>query len=169
MNKIVLPFIAMLGFLFAGCGPTAPKYIAQTPQSYTYSYSGTVAHPFEWSETEKGEDGTMHLLYSSQGQPEIYIYRLPDDAMETIGAIVREARLWKLQSSYRPDFEILDGYGWHVSIFYEDGYVASGGSNAWPSGDLWKGINDINTYLKGIIEAAGEEGIIGTTTHFDRR
>ena len=165
MKRLLLIVAAMFGFLFQGCGQSAPKFVEGTPEKYLYTYSGMVAHPLEWYCVERTGDGALHLLYSAGG-PEISVYNAPEDVFERIGELVRQHKLYKLESSYRPSMEILDGYGWTISIDYKDGGIWSGGSNAWPPQDLSGGIAAINGYLKRLIDSAEP---IGKEYHYTRR
>ena len=78
---------------------------------------------------------------------------------------VREYKLWKLENSYTPKFEVLDGYMWHTSIRYEKGSVSTGGSNAWPPAKLQAGLSAIESYIQSIIDSATPSDILGTTSH----
>lgn len=155
----------MFGSLFSGCGSPAPKFVEGTPTGYLYSYSGMMAYPIEWYCVEKSEDGELHLLYSNGG-PDISVYQAPSDLLERIGAMVREHKLYKLESSYHPPMQVMDGYMWHIAIEYEKDGIWSGGSNARPPKELSAGIAAINSYLKGFIDS-GEP--VGQDSHMNRR
>ena len=88
------------------------------------------------------------------------MYKAPADLLEKIGEMVSKYKVYKLKRSYQPSMEILDGYGWHMFIAYENGYIGSGGSNAWPSEKDWQGVAAINKYIQDIIDAATEADII---------
>lgn len=148
--------------LFA-CGSPKPSFYDQDPVSYEYSYNATMAYPIKWFSVKAGDDGI--LLKYSDGDNEIRVYRAPEDVFARIGEIVRTTKLYKLQESYRPAMQVLDGYRWSLEILYPDDSIYSHGSNARPSSDLREGIEKINEYLESIVEAAGDEGVIATETH----
>jgi hypothetical protein len=163
MKKILLLSFAMFCSVFAGCQTNSGhKFYDSAPTEYNYQYSGTMAYPivpYQVSIQEK--DGTVALSYSEDG-PDVTIYRAPADLLQKIGEKVRAHKLYNLKNHYEPSFEILDGYGWSVGFVYEDGYIFSGGSNAWPDGKLWAGITEINEMLQAIVDNAAPEDIIGT-------
>lgn len=162
MKKILLASIAMFWSLFAGCQPNSgPKFYDSVPTEYHYQYSGMMAYPIvSYKVSIQEEDGTVALSYSQDG-PDVTVYKAPADLLKKIGDLVRKNKLYNLKNSYEPQFEILDGYGWSVGVIYEDGYIFSGGSNAWPDKKLWAGISEINEMLQAIVDYAAPEDIIG--------
>ena len=159
MRRILFVLIAMICSFFSGCGVFgAPKFYDKTPVSYEYTYSGTMAHPIDWYSV-KTEEGSVIISYSHHS-PEITVIKAPDDLLEKIGAIARDAKLFKLKPGYRPKLHVLDGYGWDMLIRYPEDYISSGGSNAWPSGKLRGGIKAINQLIKDVIESTPEEAIL---------
>lgn len=161
MKKIILITLAMFCTVFAGCRPNSgQKFYNATPTSFFYQYSGMTAYPIFSYGVETREDGTVALSFSEYG-PEVTVYKAPDDLFQRIGDIARKYKLYKLQRSYHPDIEILDGYGWSMQIYYPDGYILSGGSNAEPGKKLSEGISAILKMLHDIVENAGPEDIIG--------
>ena len=169
MKKIILITLAMFCTIFAGCRPNSGnKFYNTTPTSFRYQYSGMMAHPIFSYEVETKEDGKLTLAYSTGG-PDITIIKAPDNLLQTIGEIVRNNKIYKIKSHYMPDMEILDGYGWSMSIEYADGYISSGGSNAGPGGDISAGISLILKSLKEVVDNATPEDIIGTDSFFNRR
>ncbi|MBO6168361.1 MAG: hypothetical protein J6O51_00140 [Bacteroidales bacterium] len=156
--RSILALSCILALL--GCGNSSDnKPQKGTPVRYEYSYSGTMANPITWYEVTRLEDGTMTISHSADS-PEKTVIKAPADALEHIGALVNDNKLYKLAGSYQPNMDILDGYGWTLFVEYEDGYIASGGSNAWPSSKLWSGVSAINSYIQGIIDSATEADII---------
>ena len=171
MFKTVLA-LSLLGAMFSCTKPWDNKYVKNLPpesiKEYEHSYSGTMMWYITWYKIEKGEDGHLKLMYSHDCNPEITIYKCPDDALKKIDGIVREYKLWNLSNSYTPKFEVLDGYMWHTSIRYEDGSISTGGSNAWPPKQLAAGLSAIEAYVQSIIDASTEDDIIDTDTHDNR-
>ena len=135
---------------------------------YEYSYSSTAMYPLTWYCVERDETGVVKVSYSRDIEREIRIIRAPDDIFEQIGALAAEYKLHKLKNTYTPRMHVLDGYMWSVHIRYEKGSISSSGSNAWPPEKLDAGVNAINAYVKSLIEAAGEEGVIGRDDHDSR-
>lgn len=131
---------------------------------YEYTYSGTMRFPLRWYLVKRDSTGRATLLYSD-GEPEITVYRAPDDVFERIAAITGEYKLHRLRESYRPRMLVLDGYGWSVHIRCEKGSIHSGGGNAWPPARLNAGINTINNYLQSIVDNAAEADVIGRDDH----
>ena len=164
--------LSLLGVMFSCSKPWDNKYVKNVPsdtiKEYEHSYSGTMMWYITWYRIEKGEDGKLRLMYSKDCDPEITIYKCPDDALAKIDGFVREYKLWKLDNSYTPKFEILDGYMWHTSIVYEDASISTGGSNAWPPKNLQAGLSAIESYVQSIKASATESDIIGTDTHQNR-
>ncbi len=164
--------LSLLGSLFSCVKPWDNKNVKnvrpETIKEYEYSYSGTMMWYITWYKIEKGEDGHLRLLYSHDCDPKITIYKCPDDALSKIDGFVRQYKLWNLENSYTPKFEILDGYMWHTSIVYEDASISTGGSNAWPPKKLAAGLASIEAYVQSIIDASKEEDIIGTDDHNNR-
>ena len=120
--------------------------------AYEYKYDGTTAYPLAYYSVNKDNDGTIRISWSRPEGPEIHETIAPEDFFEKIDALVAEHKLYRLKSEYRPPFEILDGYRWHVYIRFERNSISSGGYNEWPPADLEAGIDAINDYIKSIIE-----------------
>ena len=158
--KVLFAFSCLLAVL--GCGPKAKQ---GTPVRYEYSYSGTMMHPILWYEVSRDDNGLMTVAFSKDHSNDISVIKAPDAALKHIGELINEHKLYKLEPSYMPAMDILDGYGWHMFVEYEDDYLSSGGTNAWPPSKLWAGISEINAYIQGIIDASTEADIVGTKTH----
>ncbi len=135
---------------------------------YEYTYSSTAMYPLTWYCVERDEAGEVKIAYSGDIEREIRIIRGPEDFFERVGALAAGYKLHKLKNTYTPRMHVLDGYMWSVYIRYEKGGISSSGSNAWPPEALDAGINAINAYVKSLIEAAGEEGVIGHDDHDSR-
>lgn len=146
--------------IFSGCGANSgPKFYHKAPVSYEYTYSGMMRDPLEWYYVQTEEDGTVTISYSNNG-PEITVLKAPEGILGKIGELANSYKLYKLERSYQPKFEVLDGYGWHMFLSYEDGYIGSGGSNAWPPAKLWGGIDSINKLITDAINKAAPEDIL---------
>ncbi|MBR5043077.1 MAG: hypothetical protein IKX67_07535 [Bacteroidales bacterium] len=157
--KTIIAFSCLLAVLGCRAQYDGNKPQEGNPVRYEYSYWGMMAQPITFYEVMRDDNGQMIINYCAQSM-ETVVYKAPEDILERIGALAREHKIHKLQTSYRPDMEILDGYSWHVFVEYEKGYIGSGGSNAWPSDKLWAGIAAINNYIQGIIDAAPEADIL---------
>jgi len=134
--------------------------------SYTYSYSGTMAYPIDYFNIERNEDSVLCLGWSKDDN-DIHLIRIPEESLQKIDSIAREYKLWNLKKSYRPTMEILDGYGWHIWLNYEKGYISSGGTNAYANKDLSAGINAIENYVRSLVEAATPADSLGIAHHHD--
>ncbi|MBQ6310220.1 MAG: hypothetical protein IJK74_01545 [Bacteroidales bacterium] len=137
-----------------------------TVTSYEYSYSGTMAYPIHFYTLKVLEDGTVQLGYSHDDN-DIHLVRVPEEALKKIAEIAEEYSLHNLKGSYRPKMEVLDGYGWHIYIRYENGSISSGGTNAWPKKELSQGIHCINNYLDSLFNAATPQDSLGVAHHHD--
>ena len=135
--------------------------------SYEYRYSGTMRFPLHYYELKRDDAGALCLGWSD-GEEEIFVIRVPEDALERIGTLVRQYKLHKLKNSSWPRMEILDGYGWHVYIRFQKDGISSGGTNAWPPEKLDAGIAAINGYLRSLIDASTEADILRVESHLDR-
>ena len=162
---IALSFVAAL---FSCGGHDDNREIKNVPgesiKEYVYSYSGTMMWYIDWYKIDRGEDGDLRLSCSHDG-PDITIYRCPSDALQKIDGIVREYSLWNLKEHYRPDFEVLDGYSWHMYISYGEAGLSTGGFNAWPKKRLAEGLSKIQSYVESIIESSTEDDVVGTDSH----
>lgn len=169
MKLLLLALSAMISSLFSGCGAqAAPPFCDNNPVSYEYTYDVCMANPARWYRVFTDEGGNLCLAYNAGGF-EATILRAPADILQTIGKTVREKKLYNLQRSYTPPFQVLDGYSWHIDIEYEGGSIWSGGSNAHPEKDLDEAIDAINEYLEGIIASASEDDVIGRKPYRDVR
>lgn len=136
--------------------------------SYQYSYSGTMRFPTRFYEVKPDSTGTVCIYWSEQHSPDVSVIRAPEDALEHIGALVKEYKLHRLKSSYRPRMQVLDGYGWHMYVRFSGNSISTGGTNAWPPAKLNAGIHAINAYIGGLIEASAPEDIIRVESHLTR-
>ena len=80
--------LSLLGAMFSCSKPWDNKYVKNVPsdtiKEYEHSYSGTMMWYITWYRIEKGEDGKLRLMYSKDCDPEITIYKCPDDALAKI-------------------------------------------------------------------------------------
>ncbi len=159
--KTILAFSCLLSLL--GCG--SGKKPEGVPVSYEYRYNATMAYYITWYQVEKDSTGVVRLSYSKDHNPEITVLKAPSDLLEFIGRTAAEYKLHKLKDHYLPPFEVLDGYGWGISIVYPEDSIWSGGSNAWPGGKLAEGINVINSRIQSIIDASTEADILEKKMH----
>ena len=160
--KVLFAFSCLLAIM--GCGPKARQ---GTPVRYEYSYSGTMMYPILWYEVSRDDNGLMTVAFSKDHSNDISVIKAPDDALKHIGELINEHKLYKLDPSYMPAMDILDGYGWHMFVEYEDDYLSSGGTNAWPKKELDQGITCINSYLDSLFKAAVPQDSLGVAHHHD--
>lgn len=160
MKRIIFLAVAMFcSFLSVFGANSGPKFYHSVPVSYEYSYSGMMRDPIDWYSVRTEEGVGVTISYSHDG-PEITVIKAPEGLLEKIGEIACSSKLYKLKASYRPKLEVLDGYGWFMSIRYKDDSIWSGGSNAWPPSKLWGGIAAINQLVVKAIENASGEDIL---------
>lgn len=162
MKRLILILATMFGFLFSGCGANGrPQFYDGVPVLYEYSHDVCMMYPDRYYKVFTREDGTVCIGVCT-GRADVTVYRAPADALEVIGELVRKHRLYKLKESYRPPFEVLDGYMWHLAIRYDGGSIWSGGANALPDSKLQQGIVAINQYLEEHIASCGEDDVLDT-------
>ena len=140
------------------CGQACPE---GRLSYYEFSYSGTMAWPITYYRVELDEESGQLTLGWSRSEPEITLIRVGPEVLSHIDALVKEYRLYRLKDRYLPPVRILDGHQWSVYFRYEQDSISSHGSNAWPSGRLREGMDAVNDYLKGLIDAATEDDVIG--------
>ena len=126
---------------------------------YEYVYSGTMAYPIRFYKVERDSKGVLGLHFSENDE-KVTVYKVPEETLDFIDGIVRETKLHKLRTSYRPPVEVLDGYGWYVCISYEKGHIVSGGQNASAPKAQREGIGRINQHLQEIIDSSSEADIL---------
>lgn len=65
--------------------------------------------------------------------------------LDSIKNVIVEHKMQNYKDTYRPPFEVLDGYSWHYRARFDDGTsLYSSGYNSRPNDD---GLNIINTML----------------------
>ncbi|GEM_PF-975116 len=135
--------------------------------SYEYSHKSTAAYPISYYKITKLEDGTVQLAYSSNNENDIHLIKISEEALSKIKQVVQEYKLHKLANSYKPILKILDGYMWHIYIHFEQGYISSHGSNAYPKTKHRNGIKAINTYLDSLIRQQTPADSLGIAYHYN--
>ena len=162
MKTTILLFVIIS--LFTRCSSEKNIMPEGSITGYEYVYSGTMAHPIKYYKVERDADGVLGLHFSEY-TPEVTVYRVPEETLAFIDSVVREAKLYKLSTSYRPTVEILDGYGWYLCISYEGGNISSGGENAYPPKNLDAGIDRINNHLQELLSTFTDADIL---TRYER-
>lgn len=128
---------------------------------YEYRYSGTSAWPICYYRVEQNaETGGVTLAYC-RNEAEVTLLRVGPEVLGKIEALMKEYKLYRLKDRYLPPVRILDGHQWSIYFGLEGGSVSSHGSNAWPPSKLRGGMDAINDYLQGLVDAASENDIIG--------
>ncbi|MBP5134855.1 MAG: hypothetical protein ILP24_03735 [Paludibacteraceae bacterium] len=128
-------FGLLLSCLF-GC------HSAQMPDSqmvsYEYGYYNCTALPV--LELEMHLNGSKVYVNLVQGSDTVR-FEADKSLIDEVQRVFAEQKMYKYKPSYSPRFEVLDGYSWRYSAKFADGAsFASGGSNAWPSGDALRQI-----------------------------
>ena len=163
-------FFPLLG-LFGGFGVKATGRNEKPKgelESYEYGYSTMARFPNEYFQLRRDGTGMLCIYFSRDLEDDICVIQAPDDALEHIAGIVRDCKMYRLRSSYRPRMEVLDGYAWHCFLKFTDGYISSGGSNAGAQGKPGSGVYAINNYIRSLIDASTEADIIRHESHLDR-
>lgn len=128
-------------------------------KEYEYRETTMREYPCLFYLLENTEESGLTLSWAKHNS-DITVLRVPEEAAEKLTALINEYKLHKLKNSYRPPFDVRDGTMWHVYIRYEKSRISCSADNAWPPKELWAGIEAINAYLDGLIEASKEEDII---------
>ena len=148
---MILAAILLVGCIVAlmSCKSVAEEK-KQAPKgqlkSYEYTHSGTMAQPFRRYELKEISPDTVQLAIDGMSVDVADTIVVPREVLNEVGRIIIESKMYEYKPSYRPDFEVLDGEGWHFFAAYDDDtWLSSGGSNAWPSDAA--GLFTITNYL----------------------
>ena len=132
--------------------------------TYEYAYSGTMAYPIDYFKIDRNKNGILRLGWSKDDD-DIHLIRIPEESLQKIDSLVQQYQLWKLKRHYRPSLEVMDGYGWHIYLEYENGSIRSSGTNAGAGGELSAGIHAIEDYVRSLVEASTPADSLGIKHH----
>ena len=116
-------------------------------------------YPHEFWRLENTQENGLTLTWSKSNS-DYTVLRVPEQAAQKLTGLVKEHKLHRLKSTYKPPFDVRDGTMWHVFIRYEKSSIDCSADNAWPPKALWEGVKAINAYLDGLIQASTEDDII---------
>lgn len=116
-------------------------------------------YPHEFWRLENTQENGLTLTWSKSNS-DYTVLRVPEEAAQKLTGLVKEHKLYRLKSTYKPPFDVRDGTMWHVFIRYEKSSIDCSADNAWPPKALWEGVKAINAYLDGLIQASTADDII---------
>ena len=119
--------------------------------SVEYTEHGTMAGYKYYGSVERLENGTVLLKAMRQNYDSIMEKKVDAELLTYIQNVIKEHKMYKYKESYRPTFQVLDGYSWGFEAKFSDGQkIYSHGSNARPHDDGWK---IIQTYMINLVTA----------------
>ena len=116
-------------------------------------------YPHEFWRLENTEEHGLTLTWSKSNS-DYTVLRVPEEAAQKLTELVKEHKLYRLKSTYKPPFDVRDGTMWHVFIRYEKSSIDCSADNAWPPTALWNGVKAVNAYLDSLIQASTADDII---------
>ena len=116
-------------------------------------------YPHEFWRLENTQENGLTLTWSKSNS-DYTVLRVPEEAAQKLTGLVKEHKLYRLKSMYKPPFDVRDGTMWHVFIRYEKSSIDCSADNAWPPTALWNGVKAVNAYLDSLIQASTEDDII---------
>ena len=116
-------------------------------------------YPHEFWRLENTQENGLTLTWSKSNS-DYTVLRVPVEAAQKLTELVKEHKLYRLKSTYKPPFDVRDGTMWHVFIRYEKSSIDCSADNAWPPTALWNGVKAVNAYLDSLIQASTEDDII---------
>lgn len=169
--KLLITLAMMLPLLFPfGIKATGRNDKPDGPAtSYEFSYSSTAMYPIEYYHVFRDEDGAVRIAYLLNQDQEVTIIPGPADLFERIDKATADYNLHKLRGTYTPRARVLDGYGWHVYIRFQQKGISAGGSNAWPPEKIYAGVTTINDYICSVIEASSEADVLSRKDYSEYR
>jgi len=118
------------------------KYMRTTWNKYRpaitkffYYLSETTAYPIHYAIIERDAEGAYWMTYAANcPRSEARKFQLSEDAYNRLYQIIEDHDMHDYQSSYEPEFMVLDGYMWTLEIAYDKGTpgIYSSGHNARP-------------------------------------
>ena len=119
--------------------------------SLSFRENACFVHPTVLFELNREDDGT-YVLKNGANRPyeEAEQIVVPVEMVDSIRQIVEEGKMREYQSYYHPEYQVLDGITWSLSIYFSDRTsVHSSGHECWPEGN---GLERLVKYLKEVWE-----------------
>jgi hypothetical protein len=117
--------------------------------SVEYTEHGTAAGYKYYGSVERLENGPVMLKAMKKNYDSIIEKKVDAEVLTHIQNVIKEHKMYKYKESYRPTFQVLDGYSWSFEAKFSDGQkIYSHGSNARPRGD---GLDTLKEYMKGLV------------------
>lgn len=117
-----------------GCGANGAK--KAMPEGYLkslqFSTHGTMCFPTYYFSVDSDDDGSIWLTHISD-EGDTTKVAVGRGLLYDLRDIIEKDGLYKLEKSYSPKMEVMDGDGWSFYAGFDSKEsISSGGSNAWP-------------------------------------
>lgn len=140
----------MVGGLFGVLGCALKKMPEGDLVSVEYSRHGTMARAEFEGRVEQDSTGAYVLTAMKETYGLLFEKKVDAEVMKRFRQIIVEEKMYKYKETYRPPFEVLDGWGWSFRARFSDGSsIYSHGSNASPSDN---GLSRIRGYMSELIQ-----------------
>lgn len=140
----------MVGGLFGVLGCALKKMPEGDLVSVEYSRHGTMARAEFEGRVEQDSTGAYVLTAMKETYGPLFEKKVDAEVMKRFRQIIVEEKMYKYKETYRPPFEVLDGWGWSFRARFSDGSsIYSHGSNASPSDN---GLSRIRDYMSELVQ-----------------
>lgn len=143
-------FFCLVGGLFGVLGCALKKMPEGELISVEFSRHGTMARAEFEGSVEQDSTGAFVLTAMKETYGPLFEKKVDTEVMKHFRQIIEEEKMYKYKESYRPPFEVLDGWGWSFRARFSDGSsIFSSGSNASPSDN---GLTRIRGYMQELVQ-----------------
>ena len=143
-------FFCLVGGLFGVLGCALKKMPEGELISVEFSRHGTMARAEFEGSVEQDSTGAFVLTAMKETYGPLFEKKVDTEVMKHFRQIIEEEKMYKYKESYKPPFEVLDGWGWSFRARFSDGSaIFSSGSNASPKGD---GLRRIRDYMQELVQ-----------------
>ena len=142
-----------------GCSDMGSKKLEGPFKYYEYRETTMREYPHEYYNLEMTEEHGLTLSWAKCNSP-VTVLRVPESAVQGLRSLIEDHKLYKLKSSYRPPFDVRDGYMWDLHFRFGSESVSSCADNARPPEKLQQGIEAVNAFFNKLIDASTEDDII---------
>lgn len=143
-------FFCLVGGLFGVLGCALKKMPEGELVSVEYSRHGTMARAEFEGRVERDSSGAFVLTAMKETYGPMFEKHVDAEVMKHFRQIIEEEKMYKYKESYKPPFEVLDGWGWSFRARFSDGSsIYSHGFNASP-GD--NGLARIHGYMQELVQ-----------------
>ena len=143
-------FFCLVGGLFGVMGCALKKMPEGELISVEISRHGTIARAEFEGRVEQDSTGAFVVTAMRETYGPLFEKRVDEEVINRFRQIIEEEKMYKYKESYRPKFEVLDGWGWSFKARFSDGSsIYSHGFNASPSGN---GLGRIRGYMQELVQ-----------------